>query len=255
MPVTDFKNVVLTRDTSGNATWGSRLESLGYHVYSLPTIKTVPLKLTDTQKDAIKHLTDFDWLLFTSANSARYFIGVLFQLGIKWPTEEPAVAAIGAQTAHYLEERGIRVTFQPTRANSTALGNELTPIEGARILLPQTDIASTDLARQLKGRGGEVTSLPIYTTQLIEKPDETFLQKLKAATISFLVFASPSSVQGFSARVTDLTLLREAKSIPAIAIGSSTATALENDGYLDIYTSRTPTIDGIITVLQQLISQ
>lgn len=254
MASTNSKTIVLTRDSAGNADWGPRLEQLGFKVYSLPTIETSPLELDVEQKGITRHLSDYDWLVFTSAKCVQYFIGVLFQLEIKWPSDKPKVAAIGARTAQLIEGRDIRVNFIPTKSNSKTLGDELTQAKGARILLPHTDIASNNLATQLTGRGGKVTSLPIYTTQTIAKPDEAFSHRLVEETKDILVFASPSAVHGFSLRITGPTLLQEAKSLPAIAIGSSTASALDDAGYTNIYTSRTPTFEGIVEVLKRLVS-
>jgi uroporphyrinogen-III synthase len=249
------KSIVLTRDIESNAAWGAHLESLGFQVYSLPTIETIPLELTHSQKDAIKHLPDYDWLMFTSAKSVRYFISILSQHGVTWPPEKPLVAAIGIQTARLIEKRGIRVSFKPSRSNSVTFGNELTPVNGTHILFPHTDIASDDLATQLARRGGKVSSLSIYTTRLVEGADEAFLHRLAAAKVDVLVFASPSAVHGFSLRVTDPALLQEAKLIPSIAIGPSTESTLRKAEFKHIYTSRIPTLAGIVEVLQRLVSQ
>ncbi|HUB94005.1 MAG TPA: uroporphyrinogen-III synthase [Verrucomicrobiae bacterium] len=246
-----IKTVVLTRDTASNTAWGKRLEALGFHVYSLPTIETGPLNLDDQQKDILRHLSDFDWLVFTSAKSVRYFIGVLFQLGIQWPSDKPQVAAIGNQTALLIKERGMHVGFKPSQANSAALGNELTPINGMRILFPRSGIAPGDLARLLSKRGGDVISLPIYTTRLIEEPDEAFLKKLSASSIDYLIFASPSAVRGLSRQVASPGLFRKAKSLPIISTGPSTTKALHDEKFHHIHTCSIPSIEGVIEILKQ----
>jgi uroporphyrinogen-III synthase len=247
------KTVVLTRDSIGNAVWAKRLESLSAQVYSLPTIETAPLEPTAQNKAIIEHLSDFDWLVFTSGTSVRYFRGLLYVLGRRWPLARPKTATIGPQTAHLIEQNGFQVDFQPTRTSGTTLGEELTPVQGKHILLPRTDIASDDLATLLSKRGGDVTTLPLYTTHMIGAPDKEFLRKLKADAIDFIVFASPSGVRGFALQVADPNLLQKARLLPAIAIGPSTATALHEVDFRHVFTSRTPSLDGIIAVLHQLI--
>jgi uroporphyrinogen-III synthase len=248
------KTVVLTRDSTGNAAWASRLKSLGAQVYSLPTIETVPFEPTSQNKIIIKRLSDFEWLVFTSATSVRYFCGLLDTLESRWPLIGPKIAAIGTQTAHLIEQNGFQVDFQPTRSSGTALGEELTPVQGKRILIPRSDIASGDLAKLLSKRGGKVTTLPLYTTRITDTPDEEFLRKLNSDAIDFIVFASPSAVRGSSPRVADPSLLQIVRLMPAIAIGLSTATALHKADFRHVFTSRTPSLDGIIAVLQQLTS-
>jgi uroporphyrinogen-III synthase len=251
----DSITVVLTRDRTGNTVWAARLKSRGVQVYSMPTIETVPLQPTAQNKVIIKHLSDFEWIVFTSAASVRYFRNLLYISGGQWPPARPKVAAIGTQTAHIIERNGFQANFQPTRSSGTALGEELTMVRGESILIPRSDIASGDLATLLSRRGAKVTTLPLYTTRMIETPDEKFLRMLKTDAIDFIVFASPSGVRGFSLRVAEPGLLSKARLISAIAIGPSTAAALHEVDFRHVFTSRTPSLDGIIAVLQQLTRQ
>jgi len=247
--------VVLTRSAAGNAAWSARLRIANVQVYSLPTIETVPLTPTAQTESVLKQLSDFGWIVFTSASSVRYFLSLLSQLKIKLPTLGLHVAAIGVQTARLLKENNIRVDFQPSRSTSTALGKELEPVQGRQILLPRSLVASNELVKQLRSRGGKVTTLPLYATRSIDTPDKAFAQELAAASIDCIVFASPSAVRGFSRRVADPELLQKAKLIPVIAIGPTTAQALQSSGFQRIYVSREPSPVGILETLQDLIRQ
>ena len=255
MPGSRTLTVALTRSASGNAAWLVRLQASGLQVYSLPTIETVPLEQTSEIECMLQRLSSFDWIIFTSGNSVQYFLSSLDQLGINLSTLAPQVAAIGIQTAHSLETNGIRVSFMPSVSIGTVLGTELEPVQGRRILIPQSDIASNELATRLRGREAEVTVLPLYTTRLIDTPDEEFSRSLAATRIDYIIFASPSAVRGFSRRVNEPGLLQKAKSLPVVAIGPTTAQALRDSGFRHILASREPLLDGILEILQRLIRQ
>lgn len=247
------KLVVVTRSAAGNRAWASYLQALDAQVYSLPTIETAPLPLTADTAAILKRLADFDWLILTSANSIRYLRESTQRVGVQMQPKGLQIAVIGEQTAHAAKQAGLCIAFQPSRANSKTLGAELTPVRGKRILLPQTTIAPNDLAEALRIRGGTVTSLPLYRTNILDTPDEKLLKLLSDGKVDVLTFASPSAVHGFTERLTR-SCLQRAHELPAIAVGPEVAARLAESGFLHIYTSATPSIGGILNILQQLAS-
>lgn len=251
----DNKNIVLTRDVEGNTIWGVRLKALGAKVYSLPTIETVSLELTTKNIAIAKHLSEFDWIIFTSAKTVSYFYDMLDKLGARRLSTSTKFAAIGPRTARQLEIIGARIDFLPSQSNSMVLGRELSPVRGKHILLPRTDIAPNELMNRLTDRGARVIALPLYTTRIINTPDADFMQKLRTRAMDSLIFASPSAVHGFSLRITDPELLRQAKQVPVVAIGPSTQAVLRKAGFQHIYTSPIPSIESIIGILQRVVGQ
>lgn len=245
--------IVVTRDAKGNAVWGNRLKTIGYDVYSLPTIETIPLQLTTEHETTLKHLADFDWIIFTSTAAVRFLYDKVHQLGDQWPPVGPKVAAIGQHTARQLKAIGIEVDFLPSQATSVTLANEFPPAAGQALLLPRTTIASNELPDALRRCGASVTTLPLYTTRPIDMPDSNFMRQLQIGKKPFILFASPSAVRGFIRRITDRDLLEQAKSLPVIAIGPSTKAALHAAGFQTIHISPTASLEGIIAILQQLI--
>lgn len=246
------KIVVLTRSTEGNQAWLPILQAHDIHTYALPTIETTSRQLLPEDESTLQQLVNFDWLVLTSSASVYYLQAVVKELGIAH-LESVSVAAIGAETARAASSVGLQVSFQPTQPDSSALGAELPDIMDKTILLPQSAIASTELAQLLRARGARVTTIALYDTQPIRTPDEQFDRLLQNGDIGILIFASPSAVHGFSARVakdsTPLTL-----GLSVIAIGPETAKAAAAAGYAHIQTSKKPSIDGIIEAITQLSS-
>jgi len=246
------KLVVITRTTAGNRSWQKQLEAQGLLVYCLPTIETVALPLTTELSSVLNHLAEYDWLILTSATSARFMQKLAEQAGLRLPTQDIRVAAVGEQTARAARAAGLRVAFRPSKADSATLCAEIPPVQGSHILIPRTTIASEELAVALESRGARVTSLPIYETRTIDTPDTNFTELLRDNLVGYLTFASPSAVRGFSKRVT-APYMQKAHQLPAIAIGHSVAVALSSAGFQQVHVSGTPTIDGIIKTLRQLI--
>ncbi|WP_051999332.1 uroporphyrinogen-III synthase [Listeria cornellensis] len=60
------KHVLLTREAGKNEPWQDVLESAGFYVSAVPMIET----RTHTC-DVL--LDEYDWIVFTSANTVRYF--------------------------------------------------------------------------------------------------------------------------------------------------------------------------------------
>src|SRR5881394_1060077 len=68
------KTVLITRAASQSADLRTRLENLGARVIECPTIQIVPPKTWKPVDDAIRKLSTYQWLLFTSANAVDQFM-------------------------------------------------------------------------------------------------------------------------------------------------------------------------------------
>jgi uroporphyrinogen-III synthase len=106
------KRIVITRAPEQAGELVSALESLGAHVFLLPTVSFAPPQNFAELDAALERLTDFDWILFTSQNAVRFFCRRWTETG-----REPAalgslrgrVAAVGAATAQVIAAEGMRV--------------------------------------------------------------------------------------------------------------------------------------------------
>lgn len=235
--------IVITRDEANNQAWRAELMSWGHLVYELPCIRTASV---DVEQDLLADLDQYDWLIFTSADGVRYFKQLLDKLKIL-TSRLPRIAAVGPQTAAAVRELDWAVDFMPSRADSQSLADELAPIAHQRLLLARSAIASGELVQVLEQRQAIVTDLKVYTTELIDLPDPKFHQLLMARRIAAIIFASPSAVAGFKARTGDS--LPIARTTQVIAIGSTTARQLSDDGFANVKVAEDPTISGIIKLL------
>ena len=104
--------------------------------------------------EAVGRLSDYDWVVVTSANGVRALLGALGDLralaGVR-------IAAIGPATADALRAYGLRADLVPKAFTSTAILAAMTEqgIAGQRLLLLRADIAPSDLVDGLRQAGAQ----------------------------------------------------------------------------------------------------
>jgi len=193
--VLEGKRILLTRPKNQYEEWAAKLSSLGALPISFPLIEIKPVSVSDQIQKTLTKLEQYDWIIFTSYNAAKYFIELSGASG-KNPVKSK-IAAIGSKTAGFLEQNGYNVDFIPGIYTAAELADSLPGIEGKLILLPRTDIADDELLSGLTNRGGVVDEVIVYTTQKItNRKDE--LQELINKGLDVVTFASPSVVEAFS---------------------------------------------------------
>lgn len=248
------KVVVITRSVKKNDPWIIHLKKQGAISYSFPTIEITPKTLTPAREKILKNISDFDWVIFTSAAGIRSLKELAdaaakkpktSAIGIS-PRRMPKIAVVGDATARAVRAMGYRVAFQPSEASATALAFQLEPVQGRSILWLRSMIAGRDLHDILNARGASITDLPIYNTSPRLDPDPKFEKLLAAGRVDFLTFASPSAVRGFFNRLRSSKLQSKARALPAIAIGPSVTAALKKTGFKDIREAKEAGIEEVM---------
>lgn len=186
------KRVVITRNREQGQETMRQLQTLGATPLLFPTIQFVPLTSPELEQ-ALRNLSRYDWVLFSSTNAVRFFFRHLENLGT--PVALPRVAATGAMTAQILAARGVRVDFVPPEFTGEALAAGLGKMREQRILLPRSRLGRAEMVTTLRQGGAHVDDIPLYDT-LSAQPSP---QALAALTRGFdaILFASPSSVRNF----------------------------------------------------------
>lgn len=143
------------------------LQGLGAEVIFLPMVRFLDPETTDELDRAIDSLDKFDWLIFTSANAARFFLRRCRALGC-WPSaDRPRIAAVGNATRAVVEELRLPVALAPNPFSGAALAAALEDeVVDKRVLLPRSDRAGDrdELPRKLHGDGADVTEVVAYRT-------------------------------------------------------------------------------------------
>jgi uroporphyrinogen-III synthase len=223
--------VVVTRPRGTGARLVAELERLGAKAAEVPLVAIEPVDVAGLD-DALRG--DVDWVVVTSANAVRALGDRLSRLaGARF-------AAVGPATARALRERGIEPAFVPERFAAQAVAAGLGSLEGCRVLLPQADIASPELADELRARGALVEAVVAYRTVPIA-PDAEGLAALRRADA--ILLASGSAARSLAAL--DLPLEETA----LVCIGAATAREAEVAGLQVRSVAEESTGEGMIRAL------
>jgi uroporphyrinogen III methyltransferase/synthase len=250
------KRIVVTRAREQASALSERLRELGAEPLEYPVIAFAPAEDRRPLEDAIAHLRDYDWIIFTSANGVRFFFERLRAAGLTAAALDGMRAgAIGPATAEALRSAGLEPAFVPDEFVGEAVIAQIGEVAGKRILLPRADIAREALATGLEAKGAQVDQVVAYRTVLGE-PKSDIAGLLREGRIDAVTFTSSSTVKNFFAQLEASGLNPDEarkllKNVTLAAIGPITAhTAGEFGLEVDVEAEQY-TIDGLVDALLQ----
>jgi len=242
--------VVVARSKEGNRELVQKLNGIAFRTVTLNTVSFQEPKDWSYVDLQLRRLDSFDWLVFTSATGVKFFARRLRELGLGLPAgEKPRVAAVGEKTAERLREEAFIVNFIPRRYLTSALASQLPSGIGRRVLLLRADIANKELVSSLGQRGFEVTDVAIYHTGVSRRSSRN-AERLRDADV--VVFASPSEVEGFIAKVPVSVVSSVQARAVAACIGPVTAEAARRAGFGKIVAPSEQTIDSLVNEIRRL---
>ena len=244
------RKIVVTRPPHQAIEFESLLAESGAQAVLYPCIDIVlpeELALLDA---ALQDAADdrFDWLIFTSANTARIVAQRLETLNLVLTDVRTAV--IGPKTAAVVEEL-LDLAVDMTAQNYTAegLARALQPVAGSHFLLPQSEIARPVLAQALRDHGGEVTTIVAYRTVLGQGGADV-PGLLASEEIDAITFSSSSTARNFLTRLeNEGGSRRHLDGVCLAAIGPITASTMAS---LDLPVTLTPeefTLPSLVAAL------
>ena len=244
------KRILITRPRAQAADLCDKLAALGATPIVFPTIEIAPLEDTALLDEAIRHLDQYQWIIFTSVNGVNAFWDRLNLTGLQDLSGLSGnIAAIGPATAHALEAHGVAVTLIPDEYVAESIVASIGDVRGQRILLPRADIAREALALELRQRGAVVDEIAAYRT-LPARPDPIGLAELQRG-VDVITFTSSSTVRNFVALVGQDVILPHTLTA---CIGPITAnTARELGLRVDIMASEY-TMTGLVAALADYFS-
>jgi uroporphyrinogen III methyltransferase/synthase len=247
------KNIVVTRDAVGNVDFAAKIISRCGNPLKFVTIKIKPLTETNEFLRTLATITEYDWIIFTSANGVRIFFEALQNLGKDARVfGSTKIAAIGNGTAAKLSEFGIKADFVPSVFTGKELGKQLiafTNLRSKKVLLLRSKIASKELVELLDKAGAKVQDVAFYTA-VEEKSQCTWLiEEIDNGRIDWLTFASPSSVNGFFEQIrSDLV---NSGNVKVASIGPVTSERLKTLGVRIDVTAADHTLEGLLDAIEQ----
>jgi len=228
------KRIVVTRAAEQARSLAQLLQAAGAEVLLLPLLRFLRAENTGPLDAALRDLGNFDWLIFTSANAARFLAQRGTELRIPLvgnAKATPHVAAVGPATASAAAKAGFPVEMVATHHNGRGLAAELVAklglgMRGARMLLPRGNRAEDALPSFLRDAGAEVTEVLVYRTEPPEEFDQSVVRQLGLGNVDVITLASPSSFHALVELVGRERIERIAQHTCIAAIGPTTAAAV-----------------------------
>lgn len=217
----------------------------GAEAHHVATIVNAPAHDERRLADAIAATRrgDYAWLIVTSGNAVDA-IGRHARAGDgSWPVR---TAVVGATTARRMRDLGFDVTVEPEDQRGAGLLAAMAGIDlaGQRILCLFGDRARATIPDGLRARGARVDIIEAYRTVPVADLALEIRRLVRAGAVDAVTFASPSSVSALRALLgVDLAALSGAC---LVAIGPTTATAMDAAGMPAHAVAVRPDVDGVV---------
>lgn len=198
------RRVLVTRPRDQAAELVDRLELLGAEAVEAPMIRIAPPADPGPLLAAAAAPDQFDWIVFTSANAVESFMTALLD-GARdiRALKGPMLCAVGTATAERLARYGIKVDLVPDEFRAEAVVDAIVqrgPVDGARVLLPRSNIGREVIADRLRQLGATVLEVVAYHTELqdSQRPDDPDVYgQLLNGRLDAVTFTSASAVSNF----------------------------------------------------------
>jgi uroporphyrinogen III methyltransferase/synthase len=158
------KRVLVARPEARAEPLIRRLEELGATVHPLPALEIREPADWGPVDVALRRLSEYQWLVFTSVNGVHAFIRRLTSLGMDLRAVGGLkFAAIGSMTADALRNYHLRADVVPARFRSEELADALKGcVAGRRVLLARAD-RGRDVLREELARVCTVDQIAVYS--------------------------------------------------------------------------------------------
>ncbi|MEM9692280.1 MAG: uroporphyrinogen-III synthase, partial [Myxococcota bacterium] len=205
-------------------------------------------------KTALAQLSEYDLVVFTSANGVDFFFARLRERGLdSRALGGLELAAIGPATAARLNHHGLYADIQAETFVAEYLVEAIVARwqgrSAGRVLLPRALVARELLPEELRRHGFTVDVLPVYETVDAASAERDALRSLLARGVDAILLTSSSTVERLaralgddaSARLADVTLA---------SIGPITTKTAEDLGLTVAVTASVSTGPGLIDALE-----
>ena len=246
------KRIVVTRARAQASDLIRRLSELGAECLEFPTIMIEPPADWSHLDSALKNITDYSWLIFTSVNGVKFFFERLFAKGKDTRIlGNLRTAAIGPATAEELKRFGLKSDIIPNsyRAESVVAAFERIDVTGQYILLPRAAEARPILPKELTAMGAAVDEIAVYRTLPVADHAESLIEELETNSIDFITFTSSSTVSHFKSLLPENRFPELIKGATIASIGPITTETAENLGFKVHVTAPTFTIPGLVKAI------
>jgi uroporphyrinogen III methyltransferase / synthase len=246
------QTVLITRSLSQSPELRQLLIAQGSRVLEMPTLEIGAPSSWGKLDTAITQLSNYDWLILTSANAVNYFFDRLTTAGLDARAlASVKIAVVGRKTAEVLRQHGLNPDFIPTEfvADALVASFPVSP-DGQKILFPRVESGGREeIVQALTGQGAIVDEVAAYQSVCPLAIDPTALAALQQQQVDIITFASSKTVRHFYQLIGDQLPSNWAEKVCIASIGPQTsATCQELFGRVDIEATEY-TLPGLVTAI------
>lgn len=244
--------ILVTRARSQAGRLSQVLRVRGAKVLEIPAIEIVPPASYAALDAALRNLSQYQWLIVTSANGAQALGERKSALGVQ--AEAVAhlqVAAVGSGTTQALQKAGFAVAVTPREYVAESLLETLGErTRGEHVLLARAAVARDVIPDALRAQGATVDVVDAYQTVI---PAES-VTEIRAIFQSgrpapdAATFTSSSTVTNFLALLREAGVTRPAE-MKAVSIGPITSTTLREHGWEPAAEAEPHDLSGLVEAL------
>lgn len=186
------QTIVVTRPAGQADALADRLADQGADVLIQPAIKIGdPPDLAAVDR-SIAELANYAWVVFSSANGVRHYLGRILQSGGDLRAFGGVkLACIGPGTAEALSRYYLTADLIPEQFRAEALADCLSAqVAGRRVLLVRASRGREVLAQQLVAAGGLVDQVVTYSSQDVQQVDPAIHRRLRQGQIDWITVTS-----------------------------------------------------------------
>ena len=234
MALTD-KKIIITRALEQTSEAREIFRKNGAEVFDLPSLVIGPPDDWGPLDGALKEITTFDWIIFSSANGVRNVDDRMKEIGLSLSeiSENIKIAAVGRKTASLLEEMDVKVSFVPPSFVADSLVEYFPQNQkGLKLFIPRVQTGGRSiLSDSFKLKGAEVTEVAAYESSCPKDIPQKTIDALNSGQIDIIAFTSGKTVINTVSLFTKHfgeNWLKLIKKIQLVSIGPQTTISCKN---------------------------
>jgi len=248
------KRVLVTRAAHQAGKLSDGLRALGVEPVEVAVIEIRPPSDFAPVDRALRSLSEYDWLVLTSANTVHAFADRAASLGLSLAaTSHLKVAAVGEATATAARNAGLTVELVPESYFAESLAEILAEqVHGKKVLLARAAVARDVIPDAVRAAGASVDVIDAYRNVMPESAPALLREALQKG-IAAAAFTSSSTVTHLADAARQAGIAFPFAGVAAISIGPITSQTLRDLGWEPAAEATQSDVPGLIQAVAQVL--
>ena len=249
------RRILVTRAAQQAGKLSEALRDLGGIPVEVPVLEIAPPLSFGALDRALQQIGQYEWVIFTSANTVTALDARGKEIGIAPATLSGAkVAVVGNATATAAREAGWNVSLVPDSyvAEGLVAAFKQQDIQGKRVLLARAEVARDVIPDALRAAGALIDVVDAYRNVIpADAPGK--LRRALAEGLDAVTFTSSSSVTHLADVARSANVGLPFSGVPAVSIGRVTSATLRAAGWEPAAEADPHDIPGLVDAVAQLL--